>query len=246
MRKFTLPLALSAAALALGAGTVAYADQADGRGVKADTDADGVITRAEHNAHAAAMFTRMDANKDGVINAADREARKAERFAALDADGNGEVTKAEFEAMHAKRAEKRAERREDRGEKRFARLDTDNSGGVSAAEMDAAREARQDRRGDRNELRKQRGERGERGEMRGQRGKRGGHAMRDGGMKMLMQADANGDKTVTKAEFLAAADSRFARMDTDKNGSVSAEERKAAHTAMREAWKAKRQAAPAN
>lgn len=240
MRKYTLPLALSAAALALGAGTVAYADQADGRGIKADTDANGTITRAEHNAHAAAMFTRMDVNQDGVINDTDREARKAQRFAKLDADGNGEVTQAEFEAMHAQRADQPAERREQRGERIFSRLDADKSGGVSAAEMEAARDARQARRGERGKMR------AEGGEMRGKHGKRGGHGMRGGGMKMLMQADANGDKTVTKAEFMAAADSRFAKMDTDNNGSVSAEERKAAHAAMREVWKAKRLAQPAN
>lgn len=46
------------------------------------------------------------------------------------------------------------------------------------------------------------------------------------GMKM---ADANGDKTITKAEFRAAAEARFAKADTNGDGTISADERKANH-----------------
>jgi len=49
-----------------------------------------------------------------------------------------------------------------------------------------------------------------------------------GRMMDLRTADTNGDGIVTRQESLARADALFARMDTDRNGTVSADERKAA------------------
>ena len=97
-------LGLSAGALALGG--FAYAQGGPGRhGPMMDADGDGVVTRAEAQASAAAMFTRMDVNKDGKIDAADREARRTQRkeemFARLDTDKNGSISKAEFMAAKA-------------------------------------------------------------------------------------------------------------------------------------------------
>ena len=40
----------------------------------ADTNKDGVITKAEHTAHANAMFTGMDTNKDGKISGVEMKA----------------------------------------------------------------------------------------------------------------------------------------------------------------------------
>ena len=209
MRKFNLSrpktLAISAAAvLALGAGSVAYAVQDNGKHGP-DADGNGVVTKAEATTHAAAMFARMDANQDGVINAADREARQAKKFAEMDTDGSGEV---------------------------------------SMAEMTAAREARIEKRGERREMR---GDRGERGEMQGKRGgKRGGHGMkggkRGGHMGHMMQADTNGDKSISRAEFDAAMQARFAKADANNDGSITAAEQKAAREAMRSEHKTKRDA----
>ena len=42
---------------------------------------------------------------------------------------------------------------------------------------------------------------------------------------MLAKADANGDGTITNAEFLADVDARFARLDGNKDGKISKEER---------------------
>jgi uncharacterized low-complexity protein len=39
--------------------------------MKADTNKDGVITKAEHTAHANSMFAAMDKNKDGKVSAAE-------------------------------------------------------------------------------------------------------------------------------------------------------------------------------
>ena len=53
-------------------------------------------------------------------------------------------------------------------------------------------------------------------------------------MQMLRTADANGDKTVTRAEFDAALKAHFAKADADGNGVITAEERKAMHEARKE------------
>lgn len=45
----------------------------------------------------------------------------------------------------------------------------------------------------------------------------------------LMRADANHDGVVTRAEWLAAVDARFARLDADKDGKITPDERRAAH-----------------
>ncbi|MDT8757826.1 EF-hand domain-containing protein [Sphingomonas psychrotolerans] len=42
---------------------------------------------------------------------------------------------------------------------------------------------------------------------------------------MLAKADANGDGIVTKAEFLADVDARFAKHDANKDGKISKDER---------------------
>lgn len=68
----------------------------------------------------------------------------------------------------------------------------------------------------------------------------GGHRMggrdRAGGMgdraMMRRMADANGDGALTKAEFIGAALKRFDMTDTDRNGTVTAAERQAAHARM--------------
>ena len=50
---------------------------------------------------------------------------------------------------------------------------------------------------------------------------------RGGGMAMLRMADANGDGVVTRDEYLAAVDARFARMDRNGDGVLDESERPA-------------------
>ncbi|MBO9623027.1 MAG: hypothetical protein J7500_09985 [Sphingomonas sp.] len=45
----------------------------------------------------------------------------------------------------------------------------------------------------------------------------------------MMHADANNDGVITREEVLAGVDARFAKADTNKDGQLSAEERRAAH-----------------
>ncbi|MBJ6120932.1 hypothetical protein [Sphingomonas mollis] len=54
-----------------------------------------------------------------------------------------------------------------------------------------------------------------------------------GGPAGLRRADANGDGIVTRAEAMAQANGMFARMDSNHDGKVTPEERRAAMEAMR-------------
>ncbi len=228
MKKFLF--AATALSLVLGAASAQAAPGSRGGwGGNPDANQDGTLTRAEMTSAAETRFAKMDVNKDGKIDAADREARKAERFSKLDRDGNGEVSQAEMDAMKAERMAMR----ESRKAERFAMMDTDKSGGLSADEMAKGREGRG----------KWRGERGERGEHAegGHHGKRDHHGgMRRGGkgrgmMGKAIDTDANG--SISKAEFLAVATKRFDAQDSNKDGKVTPEERKAFRDARRGAVK---------
>ncbi|NNC59144.1 MAG: hypothetical protein HKO05_04030 [Erythrobacter sp.] len=134
------------------------------------------------------------------------------RFAKMDANGDGVLNTADREARLAER---------------FARMDADSNGAITQAEFMAAAEARGEMRKERREARaEKRG--GDRMMRRGGRGGRHGH-----GMMMMKKADTNQDGQITKAEFQAAALARFDKADADGNGTLTAEERRAAHKAMR-------------
>ncbi len=99
---------------------------------------------------------------------------------------------------------------EKRFDERFAKMDSDGNGQLSKAELKAAHEAR--------------GEMGRRG---GGKGWRGGPMAGPGGPR----GDADG--VVTRDEFLARPLAMFDRADANKDGTVTAAERKAARPAFR-------------
>lgn len=163
-----------------------------------------------------------DADGNGVLTRAEAQASATQLFAKMDANKDGKVDASDHAA---RRAEMQATR--------FAALDANKDGSVSKAEWDqhsadraAKRAERGDKRADAGEARE-----GKRGDgMRGHHGKRGGHG---GGMGGWMKADTNGDKAISQAEFTTASLARFDRMDANKDGQVTAEERQAARQAMR-------------
>jgi Ca2+-binding EF-hand superfamily protein len=159
----------------------------------------------------AAPGMKADADGDKSITKTEALAAADARFARMDANGDGMLNEADKAAMVAKR---------------FAAMDIDKNGSLSQAEFVAAHEARADKREDRRE------ERMGRGRAAGKMGRHGGR--HDGGMKMLAMADANGDKAVSKTEFRAAAEARFAKADANSDGTVSADERKAGRAKWRE------------
>ena len=103
-----------------------------------------------------AMCAHLDTNKDGVITRAEHDAARAERLARLDANKDGFVTWEEHEAAKERRARESFTRRHDEngdgrvsidemsdhGEHFFERLDADRNGVVSAEEAQAMRGAR--------------------------------------------------------------------------------------------------------
>lgn len=106
---------------------------------------------------------------------------------------------------------KKAERRD----KRFDMLDANNDGAVSKSEFDAPPVASEGNR------------------------KRGMRMMR-AARGMWKTADANGDGQISLTEALVRPLERFDRADTNRDGVMTPEERKAARDQMRSEWRAKR------
>ena len=154
-----------------------------------------------------------DADNDGVLTRAEVEANVAQRFAKLDANKDGKVDEGD-----------RAAHRKAKADAMFTAADTDRNGSISRAEFDAAQAARQAKRAERRAAMAERRSGSEHGG--GHHGKRGkrGHG---GGERLLAMVDTNGDKAVTAAEMRTAALARFDRIDANKDGQVTAEERSA-------------------
>jgi Ca2+-binding EF-hand superfamily protein len=111
-------LAGGLAALMLATAGVAVAQQAPARPMRADTDGDSRLSRAEFVGQRVQRLTAMDANGDGSITADERRAmmqarmasRADARFDRLDANGDGAVSRAEFDAAREGGREARADR----------------------------------------------------------------------------------------------------------------------------------------
>lgn len=178
--------AITATALLGGAALMAAPGE---RGMKADANKDGVITKAESLNAAEKRFAKMDANGDGVLNTSDREARAKQKFAEMDSDGNGSLSESEFLAAQKARMERREQRAANRSE-----------------------------RG-------------------GKKGKRGGRKGKGKLAKLLKNADSNSDGAISKDEFIAATQARFAKVDTNADDQVTKEERRAARQQRRAEFK---------
>jgi Ca2+-binding EF-hand superfamily protein len=151
------------------AGTMAIAATAGHGPMRADTNNDGNLTKAEVVASLDKRFAELDTNGDGKITQderkAKREARFEEHFKAMDKDGNGQISKTEMKAAHEARMEKRGDHMGKHGHdgaasgmtdadkdgvvtkaefqaralKMFAKADADNDGTVTKAEREAVR-----------------------------------------------------------------------------------------------------------
>ncbi|MEM6856940.1 MAG: hypothetical protein AAF559_03640 [Pseudomonadota bacterium] len=231
MRKSTFMTA-SVTALALGGASVALANHASNHSTnhfgghrggpgfeQADTDGDGVITLDEAKAKSAERFAKMDANADGSLSREDREARAANRLAGSDTDQDGEISPQEMTAAREKREAERAERRAEMQTTLFERLDSDGSGGLSQAELEAGKAMRAQMGGE--------------GRRRGKGPRMGRTRPTKMAMMALRRADTNYDNAVSREEFDAMIEARFARIDTDGSGAITEAEREAAKSQMR-------------
>lgn len=165
------------------------------------------------------------------------EARVKDHFTKVDANKDGFVTQEEMaSARQAHHAEMM--------QSRFTTLDKDANGSISRAEFDAGHAAPQARLApgaegkappeDDAAMMHPRGH-GKRG---GHHGMRGQHAGMGGGM--FAMADADKDGRVSLTEALAKPLQRFDAADTNKDGTLTPEERKAAREAMKGKWRDKR------
>ncbi len=100
--------------------------------------------------------------------------------------------------------------RDARQRKAFDRVDADHDGSISFAEYEARDAHRREARAERGTARAEH-----------RFGRRGGHGM-------ARAADADSDGTITQAEFTTAALARFDRADANRDGTISAEERRGA------------------
>lgn len=161
----------------------------------------------------------------GPVTRAQAQQHAAMAFERMDANKDGKIDSSDREA-----------RRTARRTAMFERLDANHDGQVSREEFV--------------NLKMERPMRGGPGGMEGH-GMHGGpgmggpgmgghHGMRHHGMggmrgmghRMMQNADANKDGAVSNAEFTTAFLQRFDNMDSDHNGTVTPEERRAAHQAM--------------
>ena len=55
--------------------------------------------------------------------------------------------------------------------------------------------------------------------------------------KMMERIDTDGDGVISKAEFMAKHEEKFAKMDTDGDGNLTKDEMEAAKAKMKEKWK---------
>ncbi len=172
-------------------------------------------------AYAAPMMgkVKIDVNGDGNITKEEAASVADARFAKMDADGNGMIDQSDKAA---------------RVKARFAEMDADKNGAVSEAEFIAADAARQEKRMAR------KAETGDRGERRGGRGQGGRGQGVGGDVGRWGQADSNGDKAISRAEYDAAGQARFAAKDKDSDGILSRAEIQSARQEMRGARRGKR------
>jgi len=148
------------------------------------------------------------ADRDADITRQQVIERVDQRFARLDLDNDGRAT-----AEEARQAAQ--QRRAQRAERMFDRLDADNDGSISRAEFDQARSQRQAHRAER------------RGGP-GMRGLRHGAA----GMRAMRMFGEQG--FVTRDQMRERALARFDRMDANRDGTVTAAERRQAREQLRQ------------
>jgi Ca2+-binding EF-hand superfamily protein len=163
---------------------------------------------------------------------AEVQAKVKTHFDKFDASKDGVVTRAEFDAARAQMREEWQAKAVQRQGERFTMLDANKDGQIGRAEFDADHQARAaDRAGDRKG-----------GEKRW--GHHGGKGMGMGmgmGMGWFERIDTDNDGRVTLADASKKALEMFDKADANRDGTVTPEERKAAHEKMRAEWKAKRE-----
>ncbi len=224
-----------------------------------DTDNDGTVTLEEFLKPRSDRFAELDTTADGELDASELTARvqqKAGRrqrmtMARLDADGDGQVTKEEFEktAGHWRRGMRGGRhghrgygRHDGGGSGMHERQGMDGMSGMEGGPGDEARRGRGDRAERRAERRVQRFARLDANgdgvitaaDLEARAAERLGWFRK----MQLHVLDADGNGTVSRDEFTARGKQRFADIDLDKDGKISAAD---LPPGMAERWEKKRE-----
>jgi Ca2+-binding EF-hand superfamily protein len=155
----------------------------------------------------------QDGAREGVQTRSEAVERARTMFARVDANRDGFITMEEGRALRAQAGQRRGGQRVARGGQAgrgqmFERLDTNRDNVISRDEFARAQELRGQRAGAREQRMAQRT---------AMRGRMGG--------AMLRAADANRDQRISLAEAETAALRRFDRVDLNRDGQVTRDER---------------------
>ena len=200
--------------VAIGLATPALAEAPGGLFKTADTNKDGVVDQAEFQASRDSWFAKLDTNKDGFVTSDELKAI-------------GEQMRAKWQEKHPEQAQggtqgngtQGTQPDASRGERMvqhvLAKVDADKDGKISKAEFDtesAGLFKRLDKNADGKIASDEVPAR---------------HWGRSGGM--LGRADTDKDGKITKAEFTAAGDKMFQRLDANGDGVISGDEMPVMH-----------------
>ena len=174
---------------------------------------------------------------DGAMTRDEVVAKVRDHFSRFDADRDGAITSAEMGALHERMGEHRMaeggqpnimirEHKMQDPNAAFDRLDSNKDGMISRDEFAKGREIRVEKRIVRREKLKEARKDGKLGAMRMHR--MGGM----GGAHMIVMADTDKDGRITLAEAEAMALRHFDQMDSNHDGRVTREERRAGRVMM--------------
>ena len=175
--------------------------------------ADGVMTRTEVVEKVRNHFSRFDADRDGSITTAEMGALHGRMGGHKMAEGSQPHVMVRQHAMRDPNAA-------------FDRLDTNKDGAISRDEFAKGREMRIEKRIVRREKIREARKDGKLGDMRMHR--MGG----TGGARMIVMADTNKDGRITLSEAETMALQHFDQMDSNRDGQVTREERRARRMMM--------------
>ena len=165
---------------------------------------------------AASLVTRLDKAGNGYVTKDEFLAAATRRFARLDKDGNGKLTIDELSAGRRGHGPRQADKGAQFAQKRLEKLDTNHDGVVTEDEYLAAATAMY------RQFDAQGNGKVTAGEIaaspRAQ--ERVAHATE----RMVKHLDTNADGVVSQAEYLAAAQKRFSRMDKNGDGFIDSDE----------------------
>jgi Ca2+-binding EF-hand superfamily protein len=151
------------------------------------------------------MAGKNDTDGNGKISKSESRARAEKKFDEMDANRDGKLDGADRDA---------------RQRKHFDMMDKDHNGSINWPEFDEAHAGMGDRKpGDGGTI----GHENENGDHDGERGD-----------KMMTMMDGNGDKAISRDEFLASSEKRFDKVDADDDGNLTTVERKSARKDMRQ------------